>query len=464
METSSFWISPERMRGSKIIRRCTSCGANLFRTKSDYLEFHGTHPRSVICMTCKDTQETREVTLHLGLPLRSIVSAMGSLDASRPTSIAVVLLASLVLVSLLTASAGIRSLNLVVRAEPFEGISDLILVYVPHHQDQVTKDYLSPYVSYLDENGMRREWLFDTFLFIARSPNPWSPFWGNTKASDWRWWINKIFQKDHQVDALNKEVGRVKRSLGELTKRGVILSLPYPSPLTDNFDMRSRDGSYLNFMPSPGYENRSMAHRLEACLWFVTEVIRNWETHDFSNLELLGFYWFHEELPEADVQLINAVADHIHAEGYRLYWIPYNSDENIEAVESYRKGELGFDYVWIQPNYAFRNRPTEGTKEMRGLEAIAKTADALNASIEIEMDKDPFLRGNATALKDFYYYLDSGVTYSYMNKPLAYYVFPKEMYLSQRPAVRQSYDALCDFVKGRYEPMSQSEISPSLVP
>lgn len=456
METNFFWISPERMRGSRSINACTSCGAPLFKTKGDSLEFHGTHPRAVLCMDCKDAQDARTSSLSVSLSPKGLLHSISRSDAIRPTSIAVTMLASVTLMFFLTVLVGIRFVDLAAQSAPFDRIQDLVLVYVPNNQGQINSKYLSPYVSYLDGNGLSMEWLFDSFLFLAISSDPsmsWT-FWEHTTVGDWRWWINKIFEKGSQVDALNTEIERVKKVLGRPSRRGVILSVPYPSPTVDDFGMRSEDGSPLNFVASTGRENRSAAHRLEASLWFVDEVIARWESRSYNNLELLGFYWFQEELLEGDFELVNGVADHLHERGYKLYWIPYNSEKNIEAAEAYDRGELRFDYLWLQPNYAFRDRATSPWKELRDLDGIARVVNELNASIEIEVDEHLFLSGDIAALNNFYHYLDGGLTYLYMNKPLAYYVFPNEMYRSRNSLVRQSYDALSEFVKDRHQPVS----------
>jgi hypothetical protein len=456
VETVSFWISPERTRGSKSYRSCTSCHGRLFLSDLDSLDFFGTHPRRVLCPACKDTLDSDLSVPDVVSYLRRVKVFLTSADASRPTSAGMALSAMVLISSFFVVSVTLRSVQSAVEAGPFSGLNDMVLVYIEHEEgpDAITPDYLSPYVSYLDQWGNREEWLFDSFLFLSLFSDQKRSFWGPSTAKDWNWWIDKLFQEDRQIDALNQEIERARKSLGKPSKRGVILSIPYPHPEVTNFGLRSESGEFLSFIPTSQGQNRSIENRLEACTWFVQEVVARWETSRYNNLELLGFYWFQEELLEGDADLVNRLAENLHIEGYQLFWIPYNSEENMRALEAFSNGTLLFDQVWIQPNHAFREGVGDRWKERRDLDLIASAAADLGVPIEIELNRDVFLKNDVGALNNFYHYLDGGLTHLYIDQPLAYYVFPSEMYSSPNPVVRDSYYALGDFVKGRHQPVS----------
>ncbi len=408
----------------------------------------------VLCPRCRES-EVDAATSLVSLPSwQSLLGMLMAPDGSRPSTAAVTMSALLVSACLTVSLAAIKMAEVGAAAHPFGEIQDMVLVYVSHQEGgSFTQERLSPYVSYLDQSGSSGEWLFDSFLFLSLSSGINANFWTRSTATDWTWWIEKLFAKDEQIDALNKEIDRVRRVLGKPSRRGVIVSIPYPDPSVENFGMRSTDGTLMRFSPNPDRE-LSARHRLEACEWFVDEIVGRYRARSYNNLELLGFYWLQEELRDGDAELINALADHLHGKGYQLFWIPYNSEDNIEALRTYRRGELSFDWVWIQPNYVFARGAAERWRELRDLDQIARTAHELGVSIEIEMNRDEFLKGEVGAVNDFYAYLDGGLTHLYIDKPLAYYVFPYDMYHSRIPIVRQSYDALCRFVKGRHEPVT----------
>jgi len=405
-------------------------------------------------MPCRDDQlAMAEASTWPNISVKRIISSLRSHDGARPTSVSVFITSLLVLVAFLTITAALRYTNNPIVLEPFDGIEDMVLVYLPSIQ-QINQNYLAPYVSSLDENGDSREWLFDTFLFISLQSDNHKSLWESSRARDWNWWIDRVFAEGHQVEALDDEVGRVKGILGENTRRGVIISVPYPSTSVSDFGMNSRDGENLNFDPGDGRGEDSLKHRLEACTWFVEEVAHRWQAGDYQNLELIGFYWMQEELMEGDAELVNNLCEYLHEMGYPLYWIPYNSEANMEALEKYQEGDLGFEYIWIQPNYAFRDRTSQRWRELWDLDITAQAALEYNISIEIEVDRNEFLNGDIGAINSFYHYLDGGLTHLYIDRPLAYYVFPADMYWSRNSLVRQSYDALCDFVNGRHEPIN----------
>jgi hypothetical protein len=452
VENSSFlWVSPRRVRGSKSFKHCTCCGCRLFQSDSDSLDFVGTHPIEVLCLSCMEAQRARSVGWHPDISLAAITSLLRAVDSVRPTSVGVSALASLVVAGILASSLAIRTADTAPRLGGFEDIQDVALVYVPPGQGLITQHYLEPYVSYLDEDGSRTEWLFDSFLFLTIYTDSMSTFWGPSSAADWRGWMDKLFRPGQQIDALDREVEEAKRHLGKTSKRGVIISIPYPSPETPSFGLV--EGSRLDFSRE-GRKEESTQDRLRACTWFVDEVVSRWIGQGYDNLELVGFYWFQEELMEGDVELVNRLSDYLRQEGYGLYWIPFNSEKNLDAVRAWQRGEIGFEYVWIQPNYAFKYRENERWRELRDLDTVARIAGELNASLEIEVDENSFLAGDVAALNNFYNYLDTGLTYLYVHRPLAYYIFPYDMYSSANSLVRQSYDALCRFVKGRHNPVS----------
>jgi len=447
----SLWVSPERLRGSATFKRCTGCGSRLFKDENESLEFSGTHPRQVLCLPCHQRLESDSSEQEFSLSFRDVARSLRSGDVSIPVSPRILVMASLVLAAFLAVVA-VRTAQLPEPPGPFQGIRDLALVYVPSEKGRevVDQGFLAPYVSFLDDDGASKEWLFDSFLFISLTSDSGSSFWGTSHAVDWRWWVEKLFTEGEQIDSLNRQVRAAGEVLGTPEKRGVIVSVPYPDPRVTDFGMTDDRGRPIKFEGKYGTPRNG--DRLQACIWFVDSVIERWKLGQYRYLELLGFYWIQEELLSGDRELISDLADYIHGRGMGIYWIPYNSEGNMEDLSGYTSGDLAFDYVWIQPNHAFRDRVSEPWRERRDLDLVARNADRMGVSIEIELDPGTFLNGDMKAINNFYHYLDGGLTHMYMRKPLAYYVFPYQMYSSHNPVVRESYDVLCSFVKDRHEP------------
>ena len=110
MESTLFWISPERVRGDKTFRTCSSCGRNLFPSKGDRLEFHGTHPRQVLCMPCREEYMQRTAaSTWPNISREMVLSSLRGHDTVRPTSTSVVLTATIVIALFLTVAVAIRS-------------------------------------------------------------------------------------------------------------------------------------------------------------------------------------------------------------------------------------------------------------------------------------------------------------------------------------------------------------------
>lgn len=73
-------------------------------------------------------------------------------------------------------------------------------------------------MAYLNYSGKANDWFFDTFLFLAlRSPNNHCFYPGfasqPSNKKDWLWWLDKLFKKDEQLDALNRCVEMYKMVL-----------------------------------------------------------------------------------------------------------------------------------------------------------------------------------------------------------------------------------------------------------
>ena len=152
----------------------------------------------------------------------------------------------------------------------------------------------------------------------------------------------------------------------------VILSTPYPDPRQQNFGSIDGYGSgrSLNFSL---HEDR-----VAAVEWWVHKAYAAFQAQAFRHVRLQGFYWFYEEVPANDEDLIPAVSTRIHSLSRSLMfgWIPYYRPGDPHTG---RWRQLGFDWVTLQPNFAFNN--VSASQRFPAIKALAS-----NFTLGVEME------------------------------------------------------------------------------
>ena len=81
-------------------------------------------------------------------------------------------------------------------------------------------------------------------------------------------------------------------------------------------------------------------------------MLARWQPERYPHLKLWGFYWMNEGVYSEDEQVCKETAAYCRNKGYGLHWSPWFRAGGFE-----RTRELGFDFVVMQPNYAFMNVP-----------------------------------------------------------------------------------------------------------
>jgi len=313
------------------------------------------------------------------------------------------------------------------------GAEDICLIY--HNAFTANESYFKPYVAYTDKDGNIVDTLFDGYLFLpstAPLPSGGRPY-GTNYASDWNGLFDQLFKSGVNFDALNKTAETTKKSLGigEL-KLKVYVAIPHMDVNLYDFGDIDLDGDNESLTTLEGrvYVARAYAER----------VIEEFDAMGYQNLELCGFYWFHEEISGADVETskaVNAMFDEI---GYQLFWIPYFNASGYSRWE-----EFGFDVCCYQPNYAFSI-----TVDKSRLPIAVDAALRYGMCLEIETDDSAL--GDIRFFQKYMDYLSYGVDYGYMNGAIHMYyqsigLFGKAS-LSDDSRVRLLYDYTYQFIKG----------------
>jgi hypothetical protein len=325
-----------------------------------------------------------------------------------------------------------------------------VLVYNGYTSTQVTqwtKEDFKPYVTYVDAGGVSRDTLYDSFLFLpvatAQSGRVYNSGANPSNQQDWISYLDQTFDASDQLAALDSAVATARQDLGVCPNARVVIAIPFPSPLQSDFDGSGDNFNHLQVGTTAGLANRSAAVN-----WYIDQVISRWQAASFQNINLVGFYWYIEgvmnDLSPIEEQVVENAAAYIHAKGYQFSWIPGND------CAGFRKSKLfGFDVVNMQPNYMFEAVPADR------LHQTAALAQQYGLGVEMEMD-DGILQPDSVGATDrakLLAYLDYGVTDQYMVSFVAWYQQVKTLSSASssiNPDVRQMYDLVYQFVKGRY--------------
>ena len=347
-----------------------------------------------------------------------------------------------------------------------ESFADMILCYggSPSRGELNVwnKERFDALVTWKDASG-KEDWLFDAFLAIE--PRLWGrpeephdvalsqEDMGNRpsgRKEHWKELADYWLAPDNGFAALDKSIGEASKRLGRPPyKRKVAMNLPdavmheyFEDTLSSTTYWGEADGKKLDFLKSED--------RAEACKWYIDYFIKEFQSREYKNIELIGFYIHCEEIPtptkgwrwawkKMDTYL-PLVAAHLHESGLNLLWIPYREAASFSSPET-----LGIDYCWMQPNYYW-----EGDRyTWEGTMAMIKGA---GVGMEFEFD-DRLLTSHpehANKRKDldlyYKYAKESGL---YGNWSFTYFQDHNTVYNlahSNDEGDRREYEKLCEFV------------------
>lgn len=308
---------------------------------------------------------------------------------------------------------------------------------------RLTVSTFLPNVAYL-ENGVAKDTMFDGFAFMGS--NTFFYDYGNEdggkKAMTKKDWMNYIytyeFREGYNVDALENAVGQVKNAL-EMPeyKAGVFLCISAPVKRVTNWG--ELNGKTLNF-------SESDEDRVEALKWFVDEQIKVFNERDYQNIELCGFYYYHETCSEEDKAYLPAITDYVRSKGYITVWSPYYLAKGYDKWQ-----EFGFDRVAMQANY-FAGRedlPNAGGK-VNVTNAAAITA---KRGMGFEMEICGIKPENVAGIKE---YFRVGIQTGFMHRYHTWWMASglstaKSLSNSADPYVQSTYKEMYLFIKNKLQ-------------
>ncbi|MCH5183737.1 MAG: DUF4855 domain-containing protein [Oscillospiraceae bacterium] len=331
--------------------------------------------------------------------------------------------------------------------EDFLGVHNVMLSYnclglggAHPESGLITQAEYRPYVGYYDTDGNLVDTFFDGFLFL-----PYTAFNYDNYArtlDGWNYYLDDVFYANRNMDALNKEVGRVAEELSlEDYRVTVFTSVLYPwttlsNGATNTFGDLDGDGKNDSFS--------SLENRKKAVKWMMDQEYNRFLAGEYQNLTFGGFYWFEESLSfynKQELELVRYAADYAHSLGVKLFWIPYYCAAGFDRWE-----DFGLDLACMQPNYMFGNRNVPEV-----LEITANLTKELGMCVEIEISdvNDP---GDLSRYRE---YLEAGAEYGYMYAVKMYYQngVPGAFYYSWAsadPKKRAVYDMTYLYAKERF--------------
>ncbi len=250
-------------------------------------------------------------------------------------------------------------------------INDLVLIYQGGvHRLDWTREQLTPYVVHTDARG-KRDWFFDGFLFFEFKDGKGRGYASryddlNARKEEWSWLIDRHFEENKALSALNTTIQQQILILGEPPrKHQVVLGLPEPIP--GQKDWGELNGQVLDFSNDQ--------HRLAACRWYIDELMTRFFSANYQYIELVGFYWISEDMKTSQ-NITVSVGSYIRQKNRKFFWIPY---WNAYGATDWQK--YGFDVAYQQPNHFFSpNIPDER------IDMACQQAYSNNMGMEMEFD------------------------------------------------------------------------------
>lgn len=322
-------------------------------------------------------------------------------------------------------------------AEQLGGAKDVVLAYFCHEERKpLDVSVFKPYVGYLDADGKAKDTLFDGYLFLPFVAFLYDKYVKKPLNKEkWQYYMDQQFLDGKNLDALEKAVEEVGNELGNPDmKVKVFFSILYPVVEQHDFGMvdgKNRDLSVLE-------------DRLAVLKWLIDEQEQRFYEKKYKHLDLVGYYWFTEEIDYADKQLMEMIrftTEYIRSKKMITTWIPYFQ---ASGYDDWRR--VGFDMACYQPNYAFR----QNIPEQRLFDA-AQTAKLLGMCIELEVGGTQ--EWNIQHTRNYYaagavtgYMREAAHMYYQGGMPGCFY----DAYHSTDPELHSMYDDTYRFIKGTY--------------
>lgn len=219
------------------------------------------------------------------------------------------------------------------------------------------------------------KWLFDAFLCLDgfERERGLSYSISNTRPSAdkaaWETLLDAWLGPEGSLVALSEAISKASQSLGRPPRpRYVVMALPDPIRF-QRFSDKHSSTTYWGELDGRSLDFSVVEDQQAACRWYMDQCRARFQALGLQGLELAGFYILSEELHLSPgfyrqagkastaedtwnweykgwEEIIPYLSSYAHACNEGLWWIPYHLAPGYTVWK-----ELGFDGVFMQPNY-----------------------------------------------------------------------------------------------------------------
>ena len=254
----------------------------------------------------------------------------------------------------------------------------------PHYPSMVwNASNFSSLLRYSADDSSPGAKFFDSFLMLGTE-------WRNGVKFNWeRAYVNDSSFKDQRHAVMGDWLGLLDvfmRGVKNLeaaalltnTNPTFVITIPYPDKRAVTWG--SVGGRDLNFSKA--------SDQIAGVSWYVSRVVASVAALKLKRAKMTGFYWLNEGVDRLDHPMIRAAAAAVHkARPERLFlmWIPsYRASFKVDFGGWREWRDIGFDFVTLQPNWAFANVPP-GLNAQQKFALVANQTQCLGLGVEMEL-------------------------------------------------------------------------------
>jgi hypothetical protein len=281
-------------------------------------------------------------------------------------------------------------------------------------QYQVTEQIALPLVAHVDKNGNPTDWMFDSFVFYS-----YYLYVDKTPSQSYvDTWIKYLYD-GHQVANLDATVRTVKTALKQPDYQlRVFLTIP---------------------VANESVKTSSITKNID-------KILAYWNRLNPRNLKLVGLYWgFTEDVLSVPglTGIIPDLAKYVHGKGLKLLIIPFFN----AWFDPKKLHDLGFDYVTLQPNYAWRS--DNPINRFAVVNSLITGGYIDGAEFEL-VAYDPVYCCNGDWRVNLQTYIGQADQYAWYRDRIATYYFGSDisqMGRDPRSDYRSGYDAIYQYIQ-----------------
>ena len=240
-----------------------------------------------------------------------------------------------------------------------------VLIYNGHNEkNSFTPSFFDHYMRSTASDGTMID-MFDTFVVLGLRYNAQGNQFvdgptNEANYSDWDNYVKRTFSEDGAIHNLNESARSNNR------KVDVYVAIPYPKNKGDIVTLDGRE------------QANSLYSRYDLSSWYINQVMNEFKSAQYPNLNFKGFYWLSETVRTVeDEVLISSISGLVKRNDKFFIYSPHATSTNFHKWENY-----GFDAAFLQPN-AFR--ASVKNKEER-LHRAFLSAQIYGTGITIEID------------------------------------------------------------------------------